>query len=75
MGRQATCYDNAVMESFFHTLKVELVHRERYSQTIFLMSIYNGLDIAYRRLLDALGFFFITDTDVSRPNQSLIDSH
>lgn len=30
MGRRATCYDNAAMESFFHTLKVELVHRERY---------------------------------------------
>lgn len=30
MGRTANCYDNAVTESFFHTLKVELVHRERY---------------------------------------------
>jgi transposase InsO family protein len=30
MGRKANCYDNAVTESFFHTLKVELVHRERY---------------------------------------------
>jgi putative transposase len=29
MGRRATGYDNAVTESFFHTLKVELVHRER----------------------------------------------
>jgi transposase InsO family protein len=31
MGRRANCYDNAVTESFFHTLKVELVHRERYT--------------------------------------------
>ena len=31
MGRRATCYDNAAMESFFHTLKVELTHRERYT--------------------------------------------
>ena len=31
MGRRATCYDNAAMESFFHTLKVELVHRERFT--------------------------------------------
>jgi len=30
MGRRATCYDNAAMESFFHTLKVELIYRERY---------------------------------------------
>jgi len=28
-GRKATCDDHAVTESFFHTLKVELVHRER----------------------------------------------
>jgi transposase InsO family protein len=31
MGRRATCYDNAAMESFFYTLKVELIHRDRYS--------------------------------------------
>ncbi len=30
MGHKANGYDNAVTESFFHTLKVELVHRERY---------------------------------------------
>ncbi len=35
MERRATCYDNAAMESFFHTLKVELIHRQkgRYSNT------------------------------------------
>ena len=31
MGRKANCYDNAAMEYLFHTLKVELVHRERYA--------------------------------------------
>jgi transposase InsO family protein len=31
MGRRANCYDNAAMESFFHSLKVELIHRERYA--------------------------------------------
>ncbi len=30
MGRKANCYDNAAMESFFHSLKVEQVHRELY---------------------------------------------
>jgi putative transposase len=30
MGQTVNCYDNAVTESFFHELKVELVHRERY---------------------------------------------
>src|SRR3546814_1762728 len=29
MSRTGNCYDNAPMESFFHTLKVELVHQCR----------------------------------------------
>jgi transposase InsO family protein len=30
MSGKGNCYDNAVAESFFHTLKTELVYRERY---------------------------------------------
>ena len=30
MSRKGDCYDNAAMESFFHTLKVEQVHGARY---------------------------------------------
>ena len=41
MSKRGDCYDNAAMESFFHTLKVELIHHEDYatreqaSQSIF----------------------------------------
>ena len=31
MSRKADCYDNAPMESFFHTLKTELVHHQQYA--------------------------------------------
>lgn len=31
MSRRADCYDNAPMESFFHTLKTELVHHRKYA--------------------------------------------
>jgi transposase InsO family protein len=31
MSRKADCYDNAPMESFFHTLKTELVHHSQYA--------------------------------------------
>jgi len=31
MSRKGDCYDNAPMESFFHTLKTELVHRRHYA--------------------------------------------
>lgn len=30
MSRRGDCYDNAAMESFFGTLKTELIHHERY---------------------------------------------
>ena len=30
MSRKADCYDNAPMESFFHTLKTELIHQQHY---------------------------------------------
>ena len=29
MSRKGNCYDNAVVESFFHTLKVECVYQNR----------------------------------------------
>jgi putative transposase len=31
MSRKACCYDNAVIESFWHSLKVELVHRRSFA--------------------------------------------
>ena len=31
MSRKGNCYDNAPMESFFHTLKTELVHHRQYA--------------------------------------------
>ncbi len=30
ISRRGDCYDNAVAESFFHTLKTELVYQQRY---------------------------------------------
>ena len=31
MSRKGDCLDNAPMESFFHTLKTELVHHRKYA--------------------------------------------
>ena len=50
MGRRATCYDNAVTESFFHTLKVELIHRERYvTRRRAQSSIFEYIETYYNR--------------------------
>jgi len=51
MGRRATCDDNAVTESFFHTLKVELVHPERYvTRRRAQSSIFAYIETYYNRL-------------------------
>jgi putative transposase len=42
MSRKGNCYDNAMVESFMHTLKVERVHRRNYINRLAAK-----LDIAY----------------------------
>ena len=50
MGRRANCYDNAAMESFFHTLKVELIHRERYrNRAAARRAIFEYIESYYNR--------------------------
>lgn len=50
MGHKATCYNNAVTENFFHTLKVELVHRERYmTRRRAQSSIFEYIETYYNR--------------------------
>jgi transposase InsO family protein len=34
MSRKDNCRDNAISESFFHTLKIELVHYQRYQTRV-----------------------------------------
>jgi transposase InsO family protein len=49
MSRKGNCWDNAVTESFFHTLKVELVHQAKYKsidlarQSIFQYSVHRRI--------------------------------
>jgi transposase InsO family protein len=50
MGRRANCYDNAAMESFFHSLKVELIHRERYAtRQAAKAATFEYLEVYYNR--------------------------
>jgi len=50
MGRRANCYDNAAMESFFHTLKVEHVHRQRYrTREEARVQIFEYIEVYYNR--------------------------
>jgi putative transposase len=49
-GRRGDCYDNAVMESFFSTLKSELVNRETFeSEAEARRRIYEYIKVYYNR--------------------------
>ena len=50
MSRKGDCYDNAVAESFFSTLKRELVHHERYkSREEAKQSLFEYIEVFYNR--------------------------
>jgi transposase InsO family protein len=50
MSRAGDCYDNAVAESFFHTLKTEHVYFERYqTRSEARQSIFDYIEVFYNR--------------------------
>lgn len=60
MSRRGNCYDNAVAESFFDTLKVELAHRYKFAnQSIARMLLIDYIEEFYNnnRIHSTLGFF------------------
>jgi len=59
MSRSGNCWDNAYMESFFGTLKTELVHGEKYrSRLEARLSIFEYVEVFYNRFRrhSALGY-------------------
>lgn len=59
MSRRANCWDNAAMESFFKTLKVERTHRLRYdTRALATLDIIDWIEGFYnhRRLHSSIGY-------------------
>ena len=59
MSRKGNCYDNAVMESFFASLKKELVHQADYeTRSEARQSLFEYIEVFYNpvRLHSALGY-------------------
>lgn len=51
MSRKGNCWDNACMESFFGTLKTELVYHERYkTRNQARLSIFDYIETFYNRI-------------------------
>ena len=59
MSRRGNCWDNAIAESFFHTLKVELIHENKYkTREVAKQSIFQYIEIYYnqQRLHSAIDY-------------------
>lgn len=51
MSRKGNCWDNAIAESFFHSIKTELIYTERYAtREIAKLSIFEYIEMYYNRL-------------------------
>lgn len=59
MSRKANCWDNAITETFFHTIKTELTNRIKYrTREEARISIFEYIEIFYnrKRLHSAIGY-------------------
>ncbi len=51
MSGKGNCYDNAIMETFFHTIKTELIYFERYrTKEEARRSIFEYIEVFYNRV-------------------------
>lgn len=69
MSRKGNCYDNATMESFWSTLKLELVYRRQFqSRTQARSEIFDYIECFYnrKRIHSALGYLSPIDFEQSK---------
>ena len=51
MSGKGNCFDNACVESFFHTLKVERIHGERfYRRSLLRRAVFEYIEVDYNRM-------------------------
>src|SRR5260370_16310785 len=77
MSRKGDCWDNAVAESFFSTLKAELVHRTDYvSRSQARASVFEYIEAFYngRRRHSALGYVSPVQHEIAAARKALAAS-
>jgi len=74
MSRKGNCWDNAVAESFFKSLKVEWVYKQQYKyRSQAELSIFSWIETWYnkRRIHSTLGYKTINEFETEMYNQNL----
>jgi len=67
MSGKGNCYDNAIMETFFHTLKTELVYFERYrTKEDVRRSIFEYIEVFYNRVRRRSALNYKSPTEFER---------
>jgi transposase InsO family protein len=74
MSRAGNCWDNAMVESFFATLKTELPHREWSSRAAAMAAVTDYIDAFYnpRRRHSSLGYLSPVEFELRRARQRAI---
>ena len=67
MSRRGNCWDNAVAESFFKTLKVELVYHRQYKSRLEAQAdIFEYIEVFYNRQRRHSALNYLTPVDFER---------
>lgn len=73
MSAKGNCYDNAVAESFFHTIKVELIYSEKYlTRQSAISSIFEYIEIFYNRQRRHATLNYFSPAEFERINCRLV---
>jgi transposase InsO family protein len=69
MGRKGNCYDNACVESFFGSLKNEMVAFERFeSRKAAALRLFEWIETYYNRVRRHSTLGFVSPVDYERKN-------
>jgi putative transposase len=72
MSRRACCYDNAAMESFWHTLKVELIHRRQFqTRAEARQAIFEYIEVFYNRLRRHSSIGYVSPVEFERQHSAV----
>ncbi|MEC3908904.1 integrase core domain-containing protein, partial [Tamlana sp. 2201CG12-4] len=74
MSRKGNCWDNAVVESFFKSLKTEWVYKHKYNyRSQAELSIFSWIETWYnkRRIHSTLGYKTINEFETEMYNQNV----